>query len=141
MNQLVPVSAHTLPAVIAAAGDRACIRFLEFFAAQIRNPHTRRAYARAAHEFLAWCEGAGVTSIEAVQPLHVATWIEGQTRGFRPHGQAATGGDPAFVRLAGDGPGRAGQPGRIGAGPAAHRQTRRRCWSRARHASFWTAST
>jgi hypothetical protein len=27
------------------------MRFLEFFAANIRNPHTRRAYARAAKEF------------------------------------------------------------------------------------------
>jgi hypothetical protein len=33
------------------------VRFLEFFAANIRNPHTRRAYARAVVEFLAWCEG------------------------------------------------------------------------------------
>jgi site-specific recombinase XerD len=30
--------------------------------------------------FLAWCEDAGVTSIAAVQPLHVAAWIELQTR-------------------------------------------------------------
>jgi len=28
------------------------MRFLEFFAANIRNPHTRRAYSRAADEFL-----------------------------------------------------------------------------------------
>src|SRR6202040_4473774 len=63
-----------------AAGDRAGIRFLEFFAANIRNPHTRRAYARAAEEFLAWCANAGVPSIGAVQPVHVATWIEAGTR-------------------------------------------------------------
>jgi hypothetical protein len=41
---------------------------LEFFAANIRNPHMRRAYARAAEEFLAWCADAGVPSIAAVQP-------------------------------------------------------------------------
>jgi hypothetical protein len=40
--------------------------------AVIRNPHTRRAYARAAGDFLAWCASAGVSSITAVQPLHVA---------------------------------------------------------------------
>ncbi|HKM73635.1 MAG TPA: VapE domain-containing protein [Stellaceae bacterium] len=34
------------------------MRFLEFFAANIRNPHIRRAYARAAEEFLAWCSAA-----------------------------------------------------------------------------------
>ena len=40
MNELVPISSSPVPALIAAAGDRAGIRFLEFFAAQIRNPHT-----------------------------------------------------------------------------------------------------
>jgi site-specific recombinase XerD len=69
-----------MPVLIAVAGERAGICFLEFFAAGIRNPHTRRAYARAAADFLAWCEAAGVASIAAVQPLHVATWIEMQTR-------------------------------------------------------------
>ncbi|MFM0122833.1 tyrosine-type recombinase/integrase [Paraburkholderia sp. RL18-101-BIB-B] len=63
-----------------AAGERAGIRFLEFFASAIRNPHTRRAYARAAGDFLDWCAGAGVSSITAVQPLHVAAWIERQTQ-------------------------------------------------------------
>jgi hypothetical protein len=43
-----------VPALVASAGDRAGVRFLEFFAANIRNPHTRRAYARALDEFLAW---------------------------------------------------------------------------------------
>jgi hypothetical protein len=56
------------------------MRFLELFAARIRNPHTRRAYAGAAGEFLAWCATAGVPSIGAVQPVHVATWIEAATR-------------------------------------------------------------
>ena len=80
MNQVVPLSSPALPAIIAAAGDRAGIRFLEFFASAIRNPHTRRAYGRAAADFLAWCEDRGVASITAVQPLHVAGWIELQTR-------------------------------------------------------------
>nr|WP_241016286.1 tyrosine-type recombinase/integrase [Paraburkholderia sp. Ac-20336] len=66
--------------MVAAAGERAGVRFLEFFASAIRNPHTRRAYARAAGDFLGWCAGAGVSSITAVQPLHVAAWIELQTR-------------------------------------------------------------
>jgi site-specific recombinase XerD len=80
MNQLVPISSPTLPALVAAAGERASMRFLEFFVANIRNPHTRRAYARAADEFLAWCASAGVPSIAAVQPVHVVTWIEASTR-------------------------------------------------------------
>jgi site-specific recombinase XerD len=66
---------------VASAGERATVRFLEFFAANIRNPHTRRAYSRAVADFLAWCAAdAGVPAIGAVQPLHVATWIELQGR-------------------------------------------------------------
>lgn len=81
MGQLVPLpKASPLPQLVAAAGDRARIRFLEFFAAAIRNLNTRRAYSRAAADFLSWCEAAGVRSITDVQPLHVATWIELQTR-------------------------------------------------------------
>jgi len=34
-----------VPALVAVAVDRAGLRFVEFFAAAIRNPHTRRAYA------------------------------------------------------------------------------------------------
>jgi len=47
MNQLSPIATPLpLPVLIAAAGDHASFRFLEFFAGTIRNPHTRRAYAR-----------------------------------------------------------------------------------------------
>ena len=61
MNQLVPLtSSQTLPAIVTAAGPGAQLRFLEFFAASIRNTHTRRAYAGAVAEFLAWCEGREV---------------------------------------------------------------------------------
>jgi len=80
MNQIVTLNGIATPTLVVAAGERASVRFLEFFASAIRNPHTRRAYARAAADFLAWCAGAGVTSITAVQPLHVAAWIEQQTQ-------------------------------------------------------------
>jgi len=75
-----PASGLPVPALVAAAGGRASVRFLEFFAAAIRNPHTRRAYARAAADFLHWCEDCGLRSVAAVQPLHVAAWIELQAR-------------------------------------------------------------
>ena len=55
-------------------------RFLEFFAANIRNRNTRRAYAQAVREFLAWCEDRGLPSITAVQPVHVAGYVEELTR-------------------------------------------------------------
>jgi site-specific recombinase XerD len=80
MKQLVPISSPAMPALVAAAGERGRMRFLEFFAANIRNPYTRRAYYRAAEEFLTWGAAAGVPSIAAVQPVHVATWIEASTR-------------------------------------------------------------
>ena len=45
-----------------------------------RNRNTRRAYALAVSEFLAWCEAHRVPSITAVQPVHVAGYIEELTR-------------------------------------------------------------
>ncbi len=52
------------------------MRFLEFFAANIRNLHTRRAYAKAARDFLTWCFGHGVRNLSDIAPIHVAAWIE-----------------------------------------------------------------
>lgn len=78
MSGLVPtgsVTAH-VPALVSQAGERAGVRFLEFFTANIRNPNTRRAYARAANEFLTWCSDVEVPDLAAVAPLHVSTWIE-----------------------------------------------------------------
>ena len=80
LNQIVAINSSALPALVAAAGERASMRFLEFFAANIRNQHTRRAYYRAAHQFLAWCGSVGLSSIAAVEPVHVAAWIEAGTR-------------------------------------------------------------
>jgi integrase/recombinase XerC len=84
MSQLAPITtahapaivAHTAPVLIATAGERAQTRFWEFFAANIRNKNTRRAYAQATREFLTWCESTGVASIADVKPLHVAAYIE-----------------------------------------------------------------
>jgi site-specific recombinase XerD len=82
MNSLATLpSTFVCPTLIAAAGDRARLRFLEFFASNIRNRHTRRAYIRAVTEFLDWCAiAAAVSSVVDVEPLHVAAWIEGKTR-------------------------------------------------------------
>ena len=76
MNAPVRFATPVLPSLVAVAGERAQVRFLEFFAATIRNANTRRAYARAVTNFLAWCEGRGVASIVEVQPLHVGAYIE-----------------------------------------------------------------
>lgn len=81
MNQFALITTRpALPALITAAGERALLRFLEFFAANIRNPHTRRAYDQAVADFFAWCNDVGVKSITEVRPLHVAAWVELQAR-------------------------------------------------------------
>lgn len=81
MADLTNLSANNaLPELVLRDGHKTTTRFLEFFASNIRNPNTRRAYAHAVGEFMAWCQQVGVTSITAVQPLHVAAWIELQTQ-------------------------------------------------------------
>ena len=65
-----------VPALIADLGEQAGWRYVEFFTANIRNPHTRRAYARACSRFFAWCEDRGLT-LTTIRPFDVAAWVEG----------------------------------------------------------------
>jgi site-specific recombinase XerD len=67
--------AHLVPSLIADAGDLAAWRYVEFFTANIRNPNTRRAYARACVSFFAWCDERGLT-LTTIRPHDVATYIE-----------------------------------------------------------------
>ena len=63
---LTSVAGHhgvVVPRVIAAVGDKAARRFLEFFAATIRNKNTRMAYYRAVVRFFAWCDPWHVNKI------------------------------------------------------------------------------
>jgi site-specific recombinase XerD len=69
------VDTTIVPALIADAGEHAGWRYVEFFTANIRNPHTRRAYARACGQFFAWCEGRGL-SLTTIRPFDVGTWVE-----------------------------------------------------------------
>jgi site-specific recombinase XerD len=64
-----------VPAIIMAAGERAGLRFLEFFTANIRNPNTRRAYYRACCDFLRWCQSRHL-DLDRIGPMHVAAYIE-----------------------------------------------------------------
>jgi integrase/recombinase XerD len=80
MNELAVIGTTAreiqLPALIAGAGKSAARRFLEFFTVNIRNKNTRAAYARAASEFLLWCEGQGIAGLASVEPVHVAAYVE-----------------------------------------------------------------
>jgi site-specific recombinase XerD len=71
---------YIVPALIAAAGDQAAWRYIDFFTANIRNPNTRRAYVRACQTFFAWCETRGAAALATIRPHDVATYIE--TRGL-----------------------------------------------------------
>jgi site-specific recombinase XerD len=70
-----PADTYIVPALIADLGHEASWRYVEFFTANIRNPHTRRAYARACSQFFAWCDRRGLT-LGAIRPHDVATYIE-----------------------------------------------------------------
>jgi site-specific recombinase XerD len=66
-----------------------------FFTANINNPNTRRAYARACARFSTWCEQRGLT-LGAIRPFDVAAWVnELQEK----HGAAGVKQQVAAVRM------------------------------------------
>ena len=68
--------AFQVPALIADVGPEATKRFFEFFTVPIRNKNTRIAYYHAIGQFLVWCERAGFQSVEDIEPITVAAYIE-----------------------------------------------------------------
>jgi site-specific recombinase XerD len=80
---LLTETSATVPALIAARGQHAGRRFVEFFTANIRNPNTRRAYYRAVTEFFDWCDQARLNLLD-IEPVHVAAWVEKLGREFSP---------------------------------------------------------
>ena len=78
-GSLVDTMARRLPSAIREAGAEAQRRFVEFFAANIRNPNTRLAYARAVWRFFEWCEQRRV-SLSDITPLHVSLYVEERMR-------------------------------------------------------------
>ena len=71
-----------LPDIVRRAGPQAAERTVEFFTAQIRNPHTRAAYAAAVTRFFTWCDARGL-ALAQISPIAVATYIEEMQRGYR----------------------------------------------------------
>jgi integrase len=77
-----PVEPAVAPALVAARGAEAEMRYLEFLVARIRNRHTRRAYAQAFGDFSTFAEDRGLRDLAEVRSGHVGAWIEvlGKTR-------------------------------------------------------------
>ena len=71
-NVATAAGSTLVPALIADAGERATWRYIDFFTANIRNPNTRRAYARACSTFFAWCDERGL-SLTTIRPFDVST--------------------------------------------------------------------
>lgn len=64
-----------MPAIIEASGANAKQRFVEFFAACIRNANTRMAYMRAVARFCQWLEFQKI-ELRMIEPTLVAVYIE-----------------------------------------------------------------
>lgn len=73
-----------VPALIADSGEDAARSFVEFFTAQIRNPHTRAAYGQAVAGFCHWCETNDLSDLKTISSLHVASYIEGLSKKYAP---------------------------------------------------------
>lgn len=64
-----------IPALF-APDQKAARHFLEFFAANIRNANTRRAYLRNVRNFAAWCGAQGFHELLDIEPIHIAAYVE-----------------------------------------------------------------
>src|SRR3984893_14320924 len=77
-----PATGMPVPAMIAAAGERASLRFIDFFTAHIRNPNTCAAYGVAVRGFFDWLQMNGVGELGAIRTHHVSTYIETLTHSY-----------------------------------------------------------
>src|SRR5689334_21715627 len=75
--------AMLVPAMVAAAGERAALRFIDFFTANIRNPNTRAAYAVAVRGFFAWLDQHDIRELGAIRTHHISTYVEIMTRSYK----------------------------------------------------------
>jgi site-specific recombinase XerD len=92
LTALVPVASGSTPAVpqradsdlptlVAGAGAAGAFTWDEFFAGEIRNPHTRTAYERAVRGFLDWCSVTGIDDLRRVAPGDVGRYQDQLTGG------------------------------------------------------------
>ena len=78
MTALVPITAFAnWPLAVSSAPPDALYAILQFFAAEVRNPNTRRAYIHAAQDFFRHAAmmpaGHGLATLTS---LHVSSWVE-----------------------------------------------------------------
>jgi site-specific recombinase XerD len=86
MSDILPtLQIHELlvPSLIANQGSTATKSFLEFFAADIRNPRTRQAYLIAINRFSTWCDVHGL-NLKELQPYHIGAYVEAHTKQASP---------------------------------------------------------
>ncbi len=77
-----PATGMPVPAMIAVAGERAALRFIDFFTAHIRNPNTRAAYGVAVRGFFTWLEMRGISELGAIRTHHVSAYVELLTHNY-----------------------------------------------------------
>lgn len=70
------IGIHSLPLAVRSSGPEGIRRFLEFFTATIRNKNTRLAYAQAIKQFFDWTENRGFGSLDQIEPIVIAAYIE-----------------------------------------------------------------
>lgn len=67
-----------IPALVAQGGNNARFAWDELFSAEIRNPHTRRAYLHAVRQFLDWCHAPDL-DLRQITPRWVGTYYDQMT--------------------------------------------------------------
>ncbi len=75
-RELAAFDVGAVPVQIIAAGEHGLRRYVEFFAASIRNRNTRAAYLTACRQFFDWCESRGLATLDDIEPIAVAAFIE-----------------------------------------------------------------
>jgi site-specific recombinase XerC len=79
-----PSPSFVVPAIVADTHRDAGERFIEYFAATIRNANTRAAYMNAVADFLRFEPVADLGSLAEVRSIHVSLYIESVSDRFAP---------------------------------------------------------
>jgi hypothetical protein len=86
---------YIVPAIVAALGDQASWRYVEFVAANIRNLVRAAPMCGPAAGFFGWCQDRGL-ALATIRPFDVGEWIEHLQEN---HGAAGVKQQLAAVRM------------------------------------------